>query len=77
MGIFHVVYYEFKDKFSEFKMANRVWRTKLPNFDANWYLRFFGVADYESAFIFFKLKMANPIWQKKNKNFPMLIKINM
>ena len=34
---------------------------KLSNLNANWYPRFFGIADYEPAFIFLKLKMAYPI----------------
>ena len=67
---FFIVYYEFNNDFSKFKMAVWVRRTKggkLPNFNTNWYLKFFGVADYESVFIFFKLKMADPIWRNKIK----------
>ena len=61
-------------------MADRVRQTKveqLPILNANWYLRFFGVADYESAFIFLKLKMVDLTWWNKNINCPMLIKISM
>ena len=48
MGVFDVAYYEFNNESPQFKMADRVRRTKgekLPNFNANWYLTFFGVAD--------------------------------
>ena len=80
MGISDVVYYEFNDEFSQFKMSVRIRRPKdekLPKLNANQYLRFFGVAIYQSAFIFFKLKMADPIWRRKNENYLMLIKICM
>ena len=59
MGTFDVVYYKFNDKSSKFKIVDRVRRTtgeKLLNFNANWYIRFFGVADYESAFILLKFR---------------------
>ena len=43
MGVFDVAYYELNDDFSQFTMADRERCTKgekLPNFNANWYLRF-------------------------------------
>ena len=77
VGVFDLTYYEFADEFSKFKMADRVRRRKITQFECKLVSGFFGIADYESALIFLKLKIGDQMWPKKNKKYPMLIKIGM